>query len=54
MLVDPAFAIMGDLIAGYDTPKQYQEYGMHGGGKKCSKNLYKILPGKILLGCDLW
>ena len=31
---DPAFAIMGDLIAGYDTPDQYQEYCMHGGGKE--------------------
>ena len=31
---DPAFAIMGDLIAGYDTPEQYQDYCMHGGGKE--------------------
>ena len=50
---DPAFAIMGDLIAGYDTPKQYQEYCMHGGGKEMLQKIYdKILPGKILvLGC---
>ena len=50
---DPAFAIMGDLIAGYDTPKQYQEYCMHGGGKEMLQKIYdSVLPGKILvLGC---
>ena len=50
---DPAFAIMGDLIAGYDTPKQYQEYCMHGGGKEMLQKIYdKVLPGKIhVLGC---
>ena len=50
---DPAFAIMGDLIAGYDTPKQYQEYCMHGGGKEMLQKIYdSILPGKIhVLGC---
>jgi len=50
---DPAFAIMGDLIAGYDTPKQYQEYCMHGGGKEMLQKIYdSVLPGKIhVLGC---
>ena len=50
---DPAFAIMGDLIAGYDTPEQYQEYCMHGGGKEMLQKIYdKVLPGKIhVLGC---
>ena len=36
---DPAFAIMGDLIAGYDTPEQYQDYCMHGGGKDVAKDV---------------
>jgi len=50
---DPAFAIMGDLIAGYDTPDQYVEYCMHGGGKEMLQKIYDtILPGKIkVLGC---
>ena len=50
---DPAFAIMGDLIAGYDTPKQYQEYCMHGGGKEMLQKIYDtVLPNKIhVLGC---
>ena len=50
---DPAFAIMGDLIAGYDTPEQYQDYCMHGGGKEMLQKMYDtILPGKIkVLGC---
>ena len=30
----------GDLIAGYDTPKQYQEYCMHGGGKEMLQKIY--------------
>ena len=50
---DPAFAIMGDLIAGYDTPDQYQEYCMHGGGKEMLQKIYdSLMPGKIkVLGC---
>ena len=31
---DPAFAMIGDLIAGWDTPEQLQTYCMHGGGKE--------------------
>ena len=50
---DPAFAIMGDLIAGYDTPDQYQEYCMHGGGKEMLQKIYdSMMPNKIkVLGC---
>ena len=50
---DPAFAIMGDLIAGYDTPEQYQDYCMHGGGKEMLQKMYDtLMPGKIkVLGC---
>ena len=50
---DPAFAIMGDLIAGYDTPDQYVEYCMHGGGKEMLQKIYDtLMPNKIhVLGC---
>jgi len=50
---DPAFAIMGDLIAGYDTADQYQDYCMHGGGKEMLQKIYdSVLPGKIhVIGC---
>ena len=30
---NPAFAIMGDMIAGYDTPEQIQTFCRHGGGR---------------------
>ena len=51
---DPAFAIMGDLIAGFDTPDQYQDYCMHGGGKEMLQKIYDtVLSGKIkVLGCS--
>jgi len=51
---DPGFSIMGDLIAGYDTPDQVQAFCMHGGGKEVLQKLYdKILPGKIhVVGCS--
>ncbi len=50
---DPGFALMGDLIAGYDDPDQVQSFCMHGGGKEILQKLYdKILPGKIhVVGC---
>ena len=50
---DPAFAIMGDLIAGYDTPEQYQDYCMHGGGKEMLQKIYDtLMPNKIkVIGC---
>ncbi len=50
---DPGFALMGDLIAGYDDPDQVQAFCMHGGGKEILQKLYdKILPGKShVVGC---
>lgn len=50
---DPAFAIMGDLIAGYDTPEQVQTFCMEGGGKEILQKLYdKYGNGKIhVVGC---
>ena len=37
---DPAFAIIGDLIAGYDTVDQVRTFCMHGGGKEILQKLY--------------
>ncbi|MEM9843409.1 MAG: TRAP transporter substrate-binding protein DctP, partial [Pseudomonadota bacterium] len=47
------FAIMGDLIAAYDTPEQVQTFCAHGGGKEILQEIYeKHLPGQIhVIGC---
>lgn len=50
---DPAFALMGDLIAGYDTPEEVQTFCMEGGGKEVLQKLYdKYGDGNIhVVGC---
>lgn len=50
---NPAFAILGDLIAGYDTPEQVQTFCRHGGGAEILQALWDAaLPGKIqVVGC---
>lgn len=50
---DPAFAIIGDLIAGYDTPDQVQTFCMNGGGKEILQKLYdKYTKNKVhVVGC---
>ncbi|MEO0427871.1 MAG: TRAP transporter substrate-binding protein [Pseudomonadota bacterium] len=50
---DPAFAILGDLIAGYDTVDQMQTFCQYGGGKEILQKLYdKYTKGKIhVVGC---
>lgn len=50
---DPAFAIIGDLIAGYDTVDQVRQFCMHGGGKEILQKLYdKYTGGKVhVIGC---
>lgn len=50
---DAGFAIMGDLIAGYDTPDQVQTFCMNGGGKEVMQKLYdKYTKGKVhVIGC---
>lgn len=50
---NPAFAILGDLIAGYDSPKQVQGFCSEGGGAEVLQELWdKTLPGKIhVVGC---
>ena len=53
---DPAFAVIGDLIAGWDTPEQLQAYCMTGGGKEMLQKIYdglKATAGKIhVIGCS--
>ncbi|MGI9523534.1 MAG: TRAP transporter substrate-binding protein [Hyphomicrobiaceae bacterium] len=50
---DPAFAIIGDLIAGYDTVDQVRTFCMHGGGKEILQKLYdKYAKGNVhVVGC---
>jgi TRAP-type mannitol/chloroaromatic compound transport system substrate-binding protein len=50
---DPALAIIGDLIAGYDTPDRVQTLCMHGGGKEILQKLYdKYTKGQVhVVGC---
>ncbi len=50
---DAAFAIIGDLIAGYDTVDQVRTFCMHGGGKEILQKLYdKYTNGKVhVVGC---
>lgn len=50
---DPAFAIMGDLIAGYDSPEQIQTFCRHGGGRDALQSLWdSMLPGAMhVVGC---
>ena len=50
---DPVFAMIGDLIAGYDTPDQVQTFCMNGGGKEILQKAYdKYGEGKIhVVGC---
>ncbi len=50
---DPVFAIIGDLIAGYDNPDQVQMFCMNGGGKEILQKAYdKYTKGKVhVIGC---
>lgn len=50
---DPAFGIIGDLIAGYDTPDQVRTFCAEGGGKEVLQKIYDTLwAGKIhVIGC---
>jgi len=50
--LDPAFALMGDLIAGYDTPAQLKGFCDTGGGKELLQKLFdKYAPGVHVIGC---
>lgn len=50
---DAAFAIIGDLIAGYDTVDQVRTFCNHAGGKEILQKLYdKYTKGKVhVVGC---
>lgn len=48
-----AFAVLGDLIAGYDTPAQIGMFCYHGGGRELMQELYdKYANGNVeVIGC---
>ncbi len=50
---DPAFAILGDLIAGYDSVDQVQSFCRHGGGRDALQTLWdEVLPDAVhVVGC---
>jgi TRAP-type C4-dicarboxylate transport system substrate-binding protein len=50
---DPVFAMIGDLIAGYDTVDQVQGFCEHGGGKEVlQKAMDEVTGGEIhVVGC---
>jgi len=51
--LDAGFALMGDLIAGYDTTDQMQIFCMNGGGKEMLQKLYDkyTKKGIHVIGC---
>ncbi|MEQ9575291.1 MAG: TRAP transporter substrate-binding protein [Rhodospirillales bacterium] len=50
---DPAFAVIGDLIAGYDTVDQVRTFCQYGGGKEILQKMYdKYTKGQVhVVGC---
>ncbi|MDF0601963.1 TRAP transporter substrate-binding protein [Psychromarinibacter sp. C21-152] len=53
--VDPAFALMGDLIAGYDSADQIQAFCAQGGGKEMLQKLYDAhFEGVHVVGCGAY
>lgn len=53
--IDPAFALMGDLIAGYDSADQIQAYCAQGGGKEMLQKLMdEHYPGVHVVGCGAY
>ena len=53
--VDPAFALMGDLIAGYDSADQIQTFCARGGGKEMLQKLHDAhFPGVHVVGCGAY
>ena len=50
---DPVFAVIGDLIAGYDTVDQVRTFCNHGGGKEILQKAFdKFTGGKVhVVGC---
>jgi TRAP-type mannitol/chloroaromatic compound transport system substrate-binding protein len=53
--IDPAFALMGDLIAGYDSADQIQAFCAQGGGKEMLQKLYDAhFEGVHVVGCGAY
>lgn len=53
--VDPAFALMGDLIAGYDSADQIQAFCAQGGGKEMLQKLHtEHFEGVHVVGCGAY
>ena len=53
--VDAAYALMGDLIAGYDTPAQVLKFCMEGGGNEMLQKLHDAhFPGVHVVGCGAY
>lgn len=53
--IDPAFALMGDLIAGYDSADQIQAFCAQGGGKEMLQKLYDThFQGVKVVGCGAY
>ena len=53
--VDPAFALMGDLIAGYDSADQIQAFCAQGGGKEMLQKLFDAhYDGVHVVGCGAY
>ncbi|MAQ85887.1 MAG: C4-dicarboxylate ABC transporter substrate-binding protein [Maritimibacter sp.] len=53
--VDPAFALMGDLIAGYDSADQIQAFCAQGGGKEMLQKLFdEHFEGVHVVGCGAY
>jgi TRAP-type mannitol/chloroaromatic compound transport system substrate-binding protein len=52
---DPAFALMGDLIAGYESADQIQTFCSRGGGKEMLQKLMDAhYPGVHVVGCGAY
>ncbi|MEP3049217.1 MAG: TRAP transporter substrate-binding protein [Roseibium sp.] len=53
--IDPAFALMGDLISGYDSADQIQAFCAQGGGKEMLQKLFDAhYPGVHVVGCGAY
>ncbi|SMX51053.1 TRAP transporter substrate-binding protein [Actibacterium lipolyticum] len=53
--IDPGFALMGDLIAGYDSADQIQTFCSQGGGKEMLQKLHDThFPGVHVVGCGAY
>ncbi|WP_420391306.1 TRAP transporter substrate-binding protein [Acuticoccus sp.] len=52
---DPAFALMGDLIAGYDSPEQVWNFCQREGGREVLQKLYdEYFPGVHVVACGAY